>query len=195
MEEFMSVFNNVITILAFVFSVFTLYITLRDKQSYMRINANSNKLSFVVDLENSGPNLAYIKNIKAYSRGDERKLFAKPVVNDTLGFVKLIRDEAIAKGVEESHIVSRSCTELAGDVVIGNGTKHHIFSCTVTELSDLKIIWEILSQYEIKVIYRDMYGLLTVFRKKCYSHFKIDYDAFDLALGSRSGFTEKNTKG
>lgn len=188
MRDILPIIKDIASIVAILISAASLFVyTQRDKKSFLRVNANSYKLSFSIDLENVGPNLAYIKAINLLRRDSPEKLTAV-FTEEALPLAKILGV------IDESHCTARLYSNLTGDVIKGGGTKHHLFRCTVTDLEELKKIWKVLSQYELEVAYQDVFGLLTKKRRTCRSHFDRDYESFQAALGNRACFVEEQEK-
>lgn len=190
-----------VSILAIAISAITLFVyTQRDKRSLLRININSNKLFFSVDLENIGQNPAKIKKIELRKRGVKVES-SEPTSLITLfgakGYTPVIEnnEETPSQGKKEKtpgwSAESRRFSNLSGDIVKGGGTKHHLFRCQASDVNSLKYLWETLKDYEMTITYSDVFGLFSHREQTCKSHFEQDFNSFKAALGDRTDFSEK----
>lgn len=174
------------------------FYTQRDRKSFLRLNCNSNKLQFSVDLENVGPNLARIKKIEMRKRN-----CAASTPQDAQTLIDLFGAKdyvPISEGISITPVdtdlnykaISRMFSNLTGDVIGGSGTKHHLFRCQVEDVASLKYLWDTLKDYEITVTYTDVYGMFFWKRRTCTSHFDRDYASFVAALGNRTAFGKES---
>lgn len=180
--------KGIVEILTFAVSAISLFVyTQRDRKSFLRININSNKLQFSVDLENIGPSPARIKEIKLERRGDLEKS------SKAISLISLLGANGSAPCGEGSTWDADSIffSNLSGDVISGGGTKHHLFRCQAKNVNSLKFLWETLKDYDMTITYFDVYGLFIWRKRKCKSHFQQDYDSFAAALGNRTAFSDK----
>ena len=203
MNNVFEIIKEIVPILALVVSAASLFVyTQRDKKSFLRININSNKLLFAVDLENIGPSPARIKEIKL--QRSRTKAEAEP--EEELSLMTLfgakgytsIADRgkgSIPQGDDvvkfDWNVEGRMFSNLAGDVISGGGTKHHLFRCHASDVDSLKYLWETLKDYEMTITYYDVYGILFWWKRECKSHFRQDFDSFTAALGNKTKFSEK----
>lgn len=189
----LDIIESAVTILSLAVSAIALFVyTQRDKKSYLRININSNKLQFSVDLENIGPSPARIKEIRL----EKRKISDKKVKK-----VKKVREESLitlfgAKNYKKSNSSAWSAESImfanvSGDVITGGGIKHHLFSCYASNVDSLKYLWETLKDYDMVITYYDVYGMFFWLKRKCKSHFQQDYKSFEAAVGNRTSFSDK----
>lgn len=157
-----------------------LFITQRDRRSYLRIMANSNKYSFSIDIENVGVNLAKICKVTIKS-GDSKKKYK---------LMAEIYDPVFGKS---GWYISRMQSNLEKNIIFGNGVKHHIFRCEINDgnFIQLKKLWNVTKDVKITVIYFDVYGMFFFVPRFCRSHFKQDAEAFFSSLGDRNKFADR----
>lgn len=201
-KTILEIINTVAAIFAIAISAITLFVyTQRDKRSLLRININSNKLFFSVDLENIGQSPAKIKKIEL------QKCDSKTESSETTSLITLFGVEkkytSIIKSSEETppqgekgaipswNTESRRFSNLSGDIIKGGGTKHHLFRCQASDVNSLKYLWETLKDYEMTITYSDVFGLFSHREQICKSHFQQDFYSFKAALGNRTDFSEK----
>lgn len=205
MNNVFEIIKEIIPILALVVSAVSLFVyTQRDKKSFLRININSNKLLFTVDLENIGPSPARIKEIKL--QRSSAKTEPEPKPEEELSLMTLFGAKgytpidgsgkgSIPQGDDDVkfdwNVEGRMFSNLAGDVISGGGTKHHLFRCQASDVDSLKYLWETLKDYEMTITYYDVYGILFWWKRECKSHFRQDFDSFTAALGNKTEFSEK----
>ena len=203
MNNVFEIIKEIVPILALVVSAVSLFVyTQRDKKSFLRININSNKLLFAVDLENIGPSPARIKEIKLQrSRAKVEAELEEELSLMTLfgakGYTPIDGSGkgSIPQGDDDVkfdwNVEERMFSNLAGDVISGGGTKHHLFRCHASDVDSLKYLWETLKDYEMTITYYDVYGILFWWKRECKSHFRQDFDSFTAALGNKTKFSEK----
>ena len=183
-DTLLPIIKDIATIVAAIISAISLFIfTQKDKQSYLRINANSKKTEFKVVLENVGSNLSKIENIKLEkvdNKGTSGESSLLALFGDS---VKV--DESNGKKIS---YITRSFSNLTGDYICGGGVKHNLFSCTVEDVESLKNLWNTIKVYQMTVEYKDVFGIRSHHTKTCVSHFAQDYESFVAALGNRTSF-------
>lgn len=201
-KTILEIMNTVVAIFAIAISAITLFVyTQRDKRSLLRININSNKLFFSVDLENIGQSPAKIKKIEL------QKCDSKTESSETTSLITLFGNEKEYTPIIESNkettsqgekeeapswsAESRRFSNLSGDIIKGGGTKHHLFRCQASDVNSLKYLWETLKDYEMTITYSDVFGLFSHREQICKSHFEQDFNSFKAALGNRTDFSEK----
>ena len=182
----------VVAVLALVVSAISLFgYTQRDKMPFLRININSNKLLFTIDLENIGQSLAKIEEIKLQKRGTEQPKNEDTTLMTLFGaqeYTNSINSGKISIGSANWNVAGRMFSNLTGDVISGGGTKHHLFRCKAGDVDTLKRLWETIKDYEMTITYCDVYGILHWRKRECKSHFLQDFDSFKAAIGNNSFF-------
>lgn len=203
MNNVFEIIKEIVPILALVVSAVSLFVyTQRDKKSFLRININSNKLLFAVDLENIGPSPARIKEIKlqrsrAKAEAEPEEELSLMTLFGAKGYTPIDGSGkgSIPQGGDnvkfDWNVEGRMFSNLAGDVISGGGTKHHLFRCHASDVDSLKYLWETLKDYEMTITYYDVYGILFWWKRECKSHFRQDFDSFTAALGNKTKFSEK----
>lgn len=193
--DVVDIITLVVAVLALVVSAISLFgYTQRDKMSFLRININSNKLLFTIDLENIGPSPAKIKEIKLQkadteqSKNTDTKDKTLMTLFGAQEYTNSINSGKISIGSANWNVTGRMFSNLTGDVISGGGTKHHLFRCKAKDVDTLKRLWETIKDYEMTITYCDVYGILHWRKRECKSHFLQDFDSFKAAIGNNSFF-------